>query len=102
MPKSQRHTLTKQCNGHCSFLQETTNEQCLTNVQSSKEAKVEEIATALVEKLGSHRSWEFYCKVAKRIPEYRIWNNLEQANGKGIQNPGGYFNFLCRKDMNEL
>jgi len=62
-----------------------------------KSKKAEQIAQKLVDKLNSKDSYLFYCKVAYALPEARIWINLEQAlSGK---NPGGLFNWLCRRDM---
>lgn len=57
----------------------------------------ERIAYTLVDKLGSQQSFPFYCKVAYSLPEHKIWANLETAL-KG-NNPGGLFNWLCRRDM---
>jgi hypothetical protein len=62
-----------------------------------KSKKAETIAQKLVEKLNSKESYLFYCKVAYALPESKIWINLEQSlSGK---NPGGLFNWLCRRDM---
>jgi len=62
-----------------------------------KSKNVERIAHQLVDKLGSEGSFEFYCKVAYKLSEAMIWSNYEKA-AKG-KNPGGLFNWLCRKDM---
>ncbi len=64
----------------------------------SKSKEAEKIAYTLVDKLGSQKSFPFYCKVAYNLPERKIWNNLETAM-KG-KNPGGLFNWLCRRDLN--
>lgn len=62
-----------------------------------KSKRAEVIAQKLVDKLNSKDSYLFYCKVAYSLPENKIWINLEQAlSGK---NPGGLFNWLCRRDM---
>lgn len=66
-------------------------------VDKSVVAKADGIASVLVEKLRSPESYKFYCKVAYKLPESRIWQNYESAM-KG-KNPGGLFNWLCRKDM---
>lgn len=59
---------------------------------------VETIAMKLVDKFKSQDSYKFYCLVAYKLPESKIWLNYEQAtSGK---NPAGLFNWLCRRDMN--
>jgi hypothetical protein len=41
--------------------------------------QVHQIANSLSEKLSNPSRLEYYCKVAWRLPEYMIWNNLEAA-----------------------
>jgi len=65
-----------------------------------KSKKAESIAQKLVDRLNSKDSYLFYCKVAYALPEARIWINLEQAMAG--KNPGGLFNWLCRRDMNHV
>ena len=60
--------------------------------------RAERIAGELVQKFGKDDSRQFYLKVAYKLSESKIWSNYEKAL-KG-RNPGGLFNFLCRKDMN--
>lgn len=77
-----------------------TNDNYNVNVKDNKfdeSKKVEGIAMQLVDKLRSPDSYEFYCKIAYKLPEHKIWSNYEQAI-KG-RNPGGLFNWLCRRDM---
>lgn len=70
------------------------------NSNFDKSKQVEAIALKLVGKLGSEDSYKFYCKVAYKLPEHKIWNNLETAlNGRS---PGALFNWLCRRDMGSL
>lgn len=59
--------------------------------------QVELIAYKLVDYFKSPDSFKFYCKVAYKLPESKIWNNYESAK-KG-NNPAGLFNWLCRRDM---
>lgn len=59
--------------------------------------KAESLAYKLVEKFKAPDSFPFYCKVAYKLSESRIWQNYEKAQeGK---NPAGLFNWLCRRDM---
>lgn len=63
----------------------------------SRSCKVDSIADDLVRKLGAKtESRPFFCKVAWKLPEARIWNNFELAS-KG-NNPTGLFIYLCKKD----
>lgn len=59
--------------------------------------RVDYIADLLQIKLGmKEQSRPFLCKVAWRLPEDRIWSNLEDAlRGK---NSAGLFIYLCKKD----
>ena len=59
-----------------------------------KAKKVDLIADQLVERYNSPQSRPFYCKVAWKLPEAVIWNNVEQAN-KG-KSPAHLFNYLCK------
>lgn len=70
------------------------------SIQTSYERsrKVENIADSLVEKLGVDiQSRPFMCKVAWKLSEARIWDNLEQAQ-KSKVNPVGLFIYLCKRD----
>lgn len=58
--------------------------------------KVETIADQLVARYGSEQSRPFYCKVAWKLSEAKIWTNVEQAQ-KG-NSPAKLFNYLCRRD----
>jgi len=63
--------------------------------ESSK--KVELIADRLVDKLCAPKSRAYFCKVAYKLSESRIWQNYEAAiNGK---NPVGLFIWLCERDL---
>lgn len=73
------------------------NNNVIGGFEKSKQA--ETIAQKLVDKLNSKESYLFYCKVAYALPEARIWINLEQALSGN--NPGGLFNWLCRRDMSK-
>ncbi len=71
------------------------------NVNDSKyerSRRVETIADQLLDKLGLDiNSRKFMCKIAWRLPEVSIWNNLEKA-AKG-KNRVGLFIYLCKRDM---
>lgn len=60
---------------------------------------VEKIVHNLVITFGSEDSYRFYCKVAYALSEQRIKRLIAQSlNGK---NPGGLFNWLCRREMSK-
>lgn len=63
----------------------------------NKSKHVDIIADTLVEKLNAKStSRPFMCKVAWKLSEAKIWDNVEKAmNGK---NPTGLFIYLCKKD----
>lgn len=70
------------------------------NSQSKYERsrKVEEIADSLLEKLNvDEKSRPFMCKVAWKLSESRIWQNVEQAQ-KSKVNSVGLFIYLCKRD----
>ena len=61
--------------------------------------KVDVIADQLVEKLGNSKYRAFYCKVAFKLSEARIWQHYETAvAGAKDGNPGKLFTYLCKKD----
>ena len=64
------------------------------------ETNFESIAQKLSALFHSDASYDFYVKVARTLPEHKIWKNYETATTKNnVRNPGGLFNWLCRKDM---
>jgi len=71
-------------------------------------AEVREIARCLSEKLHAPASdYEFFCKVAHRMPEAAIWGHLEtvleaQAAGKIKKSARHFFTYLCLQDYPEL
>lgn len=67
----------------------------IDNVAKSKQ--VDLIAEKLVLALNNPNGREYYCKVAWRLPEAVIWNNLEQS-AKGRE-PAKLFTWLCQKEM---
>lgn len=70
----------------------------IVNDRYSRSRKVEETADRLLEKLKlGQDSRKFMCKVAWKLSEARIWDNLEQAQKSG-RNPAGLFIFLCKRD----
>lgn len=61
--------------------------------------KVDRIADQLVEKMGNSKYRAFYCKVALKLSEARIWQNYESAvAGAKNGDPGRLFTYLCKKD----
>ncbi len=68
------------------------------NVRYSKAKRVEMIADRLVEKLGNSEFRPFYCKVAYKLNEARIWELLESATTIKKGNPAKLFSWLCKRD----
>lgn len=69
----------------------------IDNDKYGKSKKVEYTADRLIEKLGAKQeSRPFMCKVAWKLSDARIWDNVEQAL-KG-RNPMGLFIYLCKRD----
>lgn len=58
------------------------------NVQS-----IRGIAHKLSESLNDPESFEFFCKVARNLPESVIWSTLEKAQGKS--RPAAWFSKTC-------
>lgn len=61
------------------------------------EKQVNSIASYIMEKLGTSDNWLYYCKVAWKLSESRINDNLTTAL-RG-NSPQRYFTWLCNKDM---
>ncbi len=59
-----------------------------------KAKQVDFIADKIMERLNTEENRKFYCKVAWKLTEATIWNNMEIAL-KG-DNPQRYFSFLCK------
>lgn len=74
----------------------TSNNNYIVNDKYARAKRVEEIADQLVEKFKSTEYRGFFCKVAWKLSEARIWSNYEQAI-KGKQ-PGRLFSYLCKRD----
>lgn len=61
--------------------------------------QVDRIADEIIARLGVAETYRaFYCKIAWKLSEARIYSNLESAL-KGNQ-PARLFTYLCKKDMN--
>lgn len=60
-----------------------------------KTRRAESIAYQLCDKFNNHDYFSFYCKVALKLPEYRVWQLVEEAQ-RG-QQPARLFSFLCKK-----
>ena len=75
-----------------------TNYNCLDKKPIDKWQKTrraESIAYQLCDKFNNHDYFSFYCKVALKLPEYRVWQLVEEAQ-RG-QQPARLFSFLCKK-----
>lgn len=60
--------------------------------------KVDVIADEIIARLGVGSTYRaFYCKIAWKLSEARIYSNLESAL-KGNQ-PAKLFTYLCKRDM---
>lgn len=70
------------------------------NVSKRYEAarKVENIADQLVQKFGSDKYRDFYCKIAWKLSEARIWSHYEAAVKANPAQPGKLFTYLCKRD----
>lgn len=68
-----------------------------SKIDMERSKEVEAIAQRLVVKTGSEDSWRFYCLIAYKLPEYKIWSNWEAAQSG--RSPAALFNWLCRRDM---
>lgn len=66
------------------------------NLKQRTEAQVDAIANDVMQKLGASRDYRsFYCKIAWKLSDATIYNNLELAlRGK---NPARYFTWLCKR-----
>lgn len=80
----------------------------LKNTNTSNSTKnmreVQLIALKLEDVLGKQTPsrFPFYCKVAWRLPEGRIWANLEIATAPSSRpnhNPAAFFSWLCSQEM---
>jgi hypothetical protein len=69
-----------------------------TNDKYERARKVERIADQLVEKFGNDKYRDFYCKVAWRLSEARIWQHFEAAKKANPTAPGKLFSYLVKKD----
>lgn len=84
-------------NGNVSI---TSNYNSIDNVGKKYEMsrKVERIADELVIKLGNSKYRPFYCKIAWKLSEARIWSNYEAAMQANPGAPGKMFSYLCKRD----
>lgn len=76
-------------NTSVSAVKNTNNTKTLMQVQT--------IANTLCDRLSNETRFEYYCKIAWRLPESKIWGNLEKALTGN--NPAKYFSFLCNLDL---
>jgi|GEM_PF-743064 hypothetical protein len=99
-----KHQLQSQSQSKKAFLkhQSQYNTNCLVMSGEKqpmdkwqKTRRAESIAFQLCEKFNNREYFSFYCKVALKLPEYRIWQLVEESY-RG-QQPGKLFSFLCKK-----
>lgn len=62
----------------------------------ARSRKVENIADRLTTIFGNEEYRPYYCKVAWKLSESKIWSNVEQAQ-KG-NSPSKLFTYLCKRD----
>ncbi len=71
----------------------------IDNDRFAASRNAESIAYKLVDKFNSPTSFNFYCKVAYKLSEARIWQHYERATtAPNVKSPAGLFNWLCRRD----
>jgi len=70
------------------------------NVNNVTGIQVHNTAQALCDKFSDQNSFQYFCKVAWKLPEHIINNNYEMAQ-KG-HNPVKLFVYLCNLDMAKL
>ncbi len=69
------------------------------NNKYDKARQVDRVADRLMDKLKANESSRpFLCKVAWKLSENTIYNNLEAATSPKSKNPMGLFIYLCKKD----
>ena len=73
----------------------TLNNNVNDNVDKSK--AVDLIADKLVLAFNNPNGRPYYCKVAWKLSEHKIWMHLE-ASAKG-RNPAKLFTWLCQRDL---
>jgi hypothetical protein len=85
----------------CSYINEAHNVNEINNININESHKtiksVQTVANRLFEKLGNENNMNFYHKVAWKLPEHRVWSNLEIALTG--QYPQRYFTYLCKMEM---
>lgn len=74
----------------------TMNNNNVNDQKYGRSRKVENIADRLITIFGNEQFRPFYCKVAWKLSEAKIWSNVEQAQ-KG-NNPAKLFSYLCKRD----
>lgn len=70
------------------------------NVNVKSISSVQEIAHRLCEQLSDEHDFEYFCKVAWKLPESVIWSNVEAAL-KG-RNKARLFTWLCSQSMKKV
>lgn len=80
------------------YIVNVNESKTLNNNVNDNVAHVDYIADKLVAALNNPDSRPYYCKVAWKLPEARIWFNLELALSAG-RVPKNYFSWLCTREM---
>lgn len=65
-----------------------------------KSKKVDMLADQLVQIFNNPNARRYYCKVANKLPESVIFNNVEATKQKGVADRARLFTYLCEKAMN--
>ena len=85
-------------NDNGNFSKKNINDNVNVDGKYRREREVDRLADKLLEAFNlDDKSRGFMCKVAKKLSESRIWQNVETAKSKG-KNPVGLFIHLCKTD----
>lgn len=63
----------------------------------AKSKKVDDIADQLVTIFNNPQGRRYYCKIAWKLPESVIYQNVEQTRAEGVSDPKKLFTFLCQR-----
>lgn len=74
-----------------------TSDSEVKNTNTRTLVEVRQIAQKLSDKLNNPSRFDYYCKVAWRLPDSKIWSHLETALAG--RDPIRYFSFLTNMEM---
>lgn len=74
-----------------------TSDSEVKNTNTKPLNHVQQTAQQIADRLHNPTRFPYYCKVVWRLPEHRIWFNLESAL-RGRE-PQKLFSYLCKQDM---